>query len=83
MLLLDRRYTPLQLEELAPVVKDFKRGPYVREAFDCDDFATALKAHVGHAVGIAMNHKHAWNVALCAEDVWHIEPQTGEFKKRK
>jgi len=83
VLLLDRRYTPRQFQELAPAVRAFQRGPYVRETFDCDDFATALKGQLGHAIGIAITPRHAWNIALCTDGVWHIEPQTGEFRKRK
>ncbi len=83
VLLLDRRYTPRSKDEMRDAVAQFKKGPYVPELFDCDDFAAALKGQLGHAVGIAMNHKHAWNVALCTDGVWHIEPQTGEFRKRK
>jgi len=83
VLLLDRRYTPRSKQEMQNAVAGFRRGPYVPELFDCDDFATALKGQLGHAVGIAINHKHAWNVALCDDGVWHIEPQTCEFRRWK
>ena len=83
VLLLDRRYTPLQREAVIAVLKEFKPGPYTRETFDCDDFASAFKGRVGHGIGIAISPRHAWNIALCTDGVWHIEPQTGAFRRRK
>lgn len=54
-------------------------GPYEPELFDCDDFAFALKGDMGHGMGIAIDRKHAWNVALTANGVRHIEPQSGKI----
>jgi hypothetical protein len=83
VLMMDRRYTPWRLSELKPLVETFRRGPYVAERFDCDDFAFALKGQVGHGIGVVFNARHAWNIALCTDGVWHIEPQSGSFTRLK
>jgi hypothetical protein len=83
VLMMDRRYVPRQKETLVSEVESFKRGPSVPERFDCDDFAFALKGQLGHGVGVAFGARHAWNIALCTDGVWHIEPQNGRFTRRK
>jgi len=82
VLMMGRQYRPWRRDELAPLVEAFMDGPYVKETHDCDDFAFALKGQVGHGIGIAWNWKHCWNMALCEDSVWHIEPQTGELRDR-
>jgi hypothetical protein len=83
VLCLDRKYRPLGLQALSSRAKAFPPWQYVPELKDCDDAAHAFRAYAGHGVGIAMNHKHAWNVALCDEGVWHVEPQNGEMTQRR
>jgi hypothetical protein len=80
---LDRRYRPLEPQELAARLRAFPPWRYAPEVNDCDDAAHALRAFVGHGVGIALSHRHAWNVALCHDGVWHIEPQNGRLTRRK
>lgn len=80
---LDRRYEPLEVEALRARASAFLPWRYVPEVSDCDDAAQAFRAFAGHGVGIALTHRHAWNVALCADGVWHIEPQNGSFTRFK
>jgi len=67
------------------------RKQYVREFFDCDDFAICLKAHFVeqhqiNAIGVVIDiiSRHAYNVALAHDDdlnisCYVIEPQTDEI----
>jgi hypothetical protein len=77
---LDRWYLPLDLDS----VKRFSVTPwaYRAEVSDCDDAAFAFKGKYGHAVGIACTFAHCWNVVL-TDEVWHVEPQSGEMFRRK
>jgi hypothetical protein len=58
--------------------------------FDCDDFADFLPAwckakHRVNAVwevwGICTGYGHAWNIVMCEDGMYEIEPQTGEAWK--
>jgi len=80
---LDRRYQPRDVNELAEQARAFLPWRYMPEVSDCDDAAFAFRAYAGHGVGIALTPKHAWNVALCTDGVWHIEPQNGTLRRRK
>lgn len=83
VLCLDRRYRPLEREELVAKAKAFPPWRYVPEFSDCDDAAHAFRAYVGHGVGIALNSRHAWNVAVCRDGVWQVEPQNGSLTRHK
>jgi len=83
VLCLDRKYRLLDAEAVSAKARVFPRWHYVPEIMDCDDAAHAFRAFVGHGVGIALNHKHAWNIALCRDGVWHIEPQNGNMTRRR
>jgi len=78
---LDRNYVPVNIEHVRHVMPRY--GPYEPEVFDCDDFAFAFKGELGHGIGIAINRRHAWNIALATDGVYHIEPQTGEVTQNK
>ena len=81
---LDKKYEPRSIAVLMKSVKDFwPDWFYVPEFSDCDDAAFAFKGAYGHGIGIAIGHGHAWNIALCKDQVWHLEPQTGEFDIEK
>jgi len=80
---LDSKYRPWDLYELKRASGSFPKWEYSEEYADCDDAAFAFKGHMGHSIGIAIGHGHAWNVALCNNGIWHIEPQTGEFSQGK
>ncbi|MBW2559395.1 MAG: hypothetical protein JRE40_00925 [Deltaproteobacteria bacterium] len=78
--LLDKTYIPAQREwvrhEAARTTK-----PYMAELHDCDDFAFEFKVKIGGSCGVVIGSGHAWNMALCTDGVWQVEPQTGEMFK--
>lgn len=92
ILLLDSFYTVISLDDAqetyAGVLADVK---YIPEWQDCDDFAWIMKAianaqhinAIGFIVGKVPGGLHAWNVVLCHEGVYQLEPQTGEMFERK
>lgn len=83
VLCLDRKYRPVEAAELRRLATAFPPWQYVPEFKDCDDAAHAFRAFAGHGVGIALSRTHAWNVAVCTDGVWHIEPQTGVLTRKK
>jgi hypothetical protein len=80
---LDKNYRLLDVDNVVRLAKAFPPWHYVPEVNDCDDAAFAFKAFGGHGIGIALSRKHAWNIALCMDGVWHIEPQNGAVSRKK
>ena len=81
--LMDVEYKVIPYDELVELVYEFihwlheKNLHYIKEYFDCDDFATAFKSfmavngyNVGVAIGELHHHEygflgyHAWNIAV-------------------
>jgi hypothetical protein len=83
VLCLDKRYELPDAASIRRTAEAFPRWHYLPEVKDCDDAAFAFRAFAGHGVGIALSRKHAWNLALCTDGVWHIEPQTGAVRRKK
>lgn len=88
--LLDKRYKTIPLK----VAKCFYatrviNEKYIPDYFDCDDYAWVLKAlaskeklnSIGFVIGWARG-LHCWNIVLCNEGIYQIEPQNGEIGKR-
>ncbi len=80
---LDRQYRLLEVGDVMRLAKAFPPWHYVPEVNDCDDAAFAFRAFGGHGIGIALSRRHAWNIALCADGVWHVEPQNGIVSRNK
>ncbi len=83
VLCLDRSYEPFDVAVVTAKAREFPKWRYTPETRDCDDAAHSFRAFGGHGIGIAMNHRHAWNMALCHDGVWHIEPQNGTLTRGK
>jgi hypothetical protein len=83
VLCLDLKYRPLDVEVVSARAKAFPKWNYAPDVMDCDDAAHAFRAFAGHGVGIALSHKHVWNIALCHDGVWHIEPQNGTMTRKR
>lgn len=78
--LMDKEYEPLAIAWVIRRVKEtWEKWKYIPETHDCDDAAFMFKGVFGHSVGIAFGWRHAWNVILCKDGVWHFEPQTSAF----
>ena len=62
-----------------------ENNKYIVDYFDCDDFSFVFKAmaskrlvnSVGLVIGIRETIPHVWNVAICDDGVYQIEPQSG------
>jgi len=97
ILLLDNKYKTIPLTVLKSFyATKMLSDKYIPEFYDCDDYAWILKAAanyeeingLGFVIGWVkwthLHRLHCWNVALCDEGVWQIEPQnTKIFRKAK
>jgi hypothetical protein len=90
--LLDKEYKKISaaiLKEIATRIK--RRFRYIKDISDCDDAALLFKAAaserhengVGLIFGGTPRGFHAWNVAMCPEGIFEVEPQTAAIGKRK
>lgn len=82
---LDTDYNRIPLHSLSLLRSTFPFN-YVRNYFDCDDFAWVFKGAASvnqfNCVGLVIgwwHGLHCWNVALTDQGVYQIEPQTGEI----
>jgi hypothetical protein len=76
---IDAWYKPVLLRD---VLSHVPVSNYVAEAYDCDEFAFALRVTCGSGVGVCTNLQHVWNVALGEHEVWQVEPQIPAVVKR-
>lgn len=94
--LLDSKYKTISLKEVMALYANILTSiKYLPEFHDCDDYAWIMKAiantqklnAIGFVIGWVSWHGiglHAWNVVLCNEGVYQLEPQNAEiFKKGK
>ncbi len=90
--LLDKEYKTISvaaLREIAELIK--RRFRYIRDISDCDDAALLFKAAaserhengVGFIYGKTPRGFHAWNIAICPDGIFEVEPQTAAMGKRK
>ena len=90
--LLDTEYkiiATVTLEEIAAQIKE--RFSYIKDISDCDDAALLFKASdserkengVGLIFGKTPRGLHAWNVAMCSDGIFEVEPQTASIGKRR
>jgi len=97
----DMKYKTITITELKQALDEFWEWleehdkSYLKEYFDCDDFALAFKVFmtmkyntnaVGVAIGIVKDENgnilggHAWNIAVLSnKSIVFIEPQTKEI----
>ena len=90
--LLDTEYRAISvttLEEIAAqIMSEFE---YIKDISDCDDAALLFKAAaskrrengVGLIFGKTPRGFHAWNVAMCPDEISEVEPQTAAVGRRK
>ena len=89
---LDKKYKTISaatLKEIAELIKS--RFSYIKDVSDCDDAAFLFKAAaserhengVGFIYGKTPRGFHAWNVAICPDGIFEVEPQTAAMGKRK
>lgn len=91
-IMLDNRYWTVDRPTWDAMIAAYgpDRNAYVKERYDCDDFAFAFKGGMGHqyevnGVGIVINYAqhHAYNIVLvndggnCAAEF--VEPQQDQF----
>ena len=90
--LLDTEYKLISvsiLKEIAARIK--RRFKYIKDVSDCDDAALLFKAAaserqengVGLIFGKTPRGMHAWNVTMCPDGIFEVEPQTAAIGKRK
>jgi hypothetical protein len=90
--LLDKKYKIISvaiLKEIAAQIK--RRFRYIKDISDCDDAALLFKAAASerheNGVGLIFGNTprgfHAWNVAMCPDGLFEVEPQTATIGKRK
>lgn len=90
--LLDKEYKTISaaiLKEIAAQIK--RRFRYIKDISDCDDAALLFKAAASerHENGVGLIYGktprgfHAWNVAMCPDGVFEVEPQAAAIGKRK
>lgn len=88
--LFDTKYKLTNITALANLYKEMPEIYYIPELRDCDDYAWIYKALASRAgintVGLVIGKHHGlhcWNVAVCDNGIYQIEPQTGSiFQKR-
>lgn len=81
----DARYRTVSISEFMKILKEDKTNnlKYISETFDCENFAAIFKNRLAlyygiTAVGVVLNYKggHAFNVVVCSDGVYVLEPQT-------
>ena len=89
--LLDTQYKKMQKETLKEISEQIKeKFIYIKDVQDCDDAALLFKAAasekkengVGLVFGKTPRGLHAWNVTLCPEGIFEVEPQNAKIGKR-
>jgi len=89
--LLDTRYKLMPKETLKEISDQIKeKFTYIKEIQDCDDAALLFKAAasekkengVGLVFGKTPRGLHAWNVTLCPDGIFEVEPQNAKIGKR-
>jgi hypothetical protein len=89
---LDKKYKKIPettLKEIAARIK--RRFHYITDISDCDDAALLFKAAaserhengVGLVFGGTPRGFHAWNIAICPDGIFEVEPQTASIGKKK
>jgi len=90
--LLDTEYKPISVTTLKEIAARIKRRfKYIKNVSDCDDAALLFKAAaserqengVGLIFGKTPRGIHAWNVTICPDGIFEVEPQTAVIGKRK
>jgi hypothetical protein len=90
--LLDKNYKTIPKAVLKDIAENIKRRfSYIKDISDCDDAALLFKAAASkrHQNGVGLVYGknprgfHAWNIALCSDGVFEVEPQTAAMGKRK
>ena len=90
--LLDKKYKLISastLKEIATQIRE--QFTYIKDVSDCDDAALLFKAAaserqengVGLIFGNTPRGAHAWNVTMCSDGIFEVEPQTATIGKRK
>ena len=77
------------LKEIAAHIEE--EFEYIKNVADCDDAALLFKAAaserqengVGLIFGKTPRGMHAWNVTMCPDGIFEVEPQTAAIGKRK
>jgi hypothetical protein len=89
--LLDKNYKTISMATVKEIATKIKtRFRYIKDVSDCDDAAMLFKAAaserhengVGLVFGSTPMGFHAWNVAMCPDDILEVEPQMADIKKR-
>ena len=92
VLILDTKYKLIPAETLKEIAAHIKeKFEYIRDVADCDDAALLFKAAaserhengVGLIFGKTPRGMHAWNVAMCPDGIFEVEPQNATIGKRK
>jgi len=90
--LLDKEYKLVPAETLREISDQIKsRFEYIKDISDCDDAALLFKAAaserkengVGLVFGKTPRGLHAWNVTMCPDGIFEVEPQTSKVGKRR
>ena len=90
--LLDKEYKTIPEAVLDEIAEQIKRNfRYIKDISDCDDAALLFKAAASekheNGVGLIFGNTprgfHAWNIALCPDGLFEVEPQTATTGKRK
>jgi len=86
---LDKKYWLIDLETFEKLLNEWKqkRKQYIQDRYDCDDFSLTFKcfcinSYGYNAVGRVLDwiSRHSYNiVALSNNEVYILEPQTGEI----
>lgn len=87
VVLLDEDYKTMSLKKFKNFLEEDKLDEenYVKNFFDCDDFAFELmsrvkKKHPNLAIGILMTKSHAINIIVLDNKIYYVLPQTDVVK---
>jgi hypothetical protein len=90
--LLDTEYKLISVPVLKEIATQIRRRfKYIKDIADCDDAALLFKAAaserhengVGLIFGSTPRGTHAWNMTMCPDGIFEVEPQTAAIGKRK
>lgn len=88
--LLDSQYKVCSLNVIQEIYANkLTQMEYIPNFYDCDTYAWVMKAFacqdqvniVGFVIGRLNKEAHAWNIFLCKEGVFQLEPQTATIFK--
>jgi hypothetical protein len=83
MIILDKEYSPISSSEVRALAKDYKKGAYIPEIWDCDDIARDFVNYVKKTVKNTKNQNVAFGMVVLRDHAQEVFiDETDKLSKR-